>query len=128
MKPLAAFCDRIGYRHVVRQATWGAAARRGGALPFDAWIENTGVAPGYRKALPALRVRSGRGEVVIRLASDVRTWLPGDVLLAESVRVPRSLPAGSASLALGLLAPGSDTPYIRFANEGWLPLGSLRLR
>ena len=132
MKPLAEFCDRIGYRYVLRQAKWGNAVNRGGSLRVDGWIENTGVAPTYRRALPALRIVRGRGETVVPLRGDPRTWLPGDALIGQAVRIPRTLPAGRAVVSLGLVDPKTLRPIIRFASEGtdragWTELGELRL-
>ncbi len=132
LQPLAEFCDRIGYRLVLRQVKWGETAKRGGPLPTAWWIENTGVAPLYRRVVPALRLVRGRGEAVVPLRDDARTWLPGDAILDRTVTVPRALSAGRAQVFAGLVDPGSRKPVVRFASEGadaagWLPLGDLRL-
>jgi len=132
LKPLAAFCDRIGYRLVLRQARWAAAVRRGSKLPIQGWIENTGVAPIYRKVVPSLRIVRGRGEAVVPLKGDPRTWLPGDAFVDQAVSVPSTLSRGRAELFIGLVDVRAARPLVRFANEGtdaagWLPLGDFRI-
>lgn len=133
LAPLAEFCDRIGYRFVLRQARWAESIERGGSFPVECWIENTGVAPVYRPYRVALRVRWGTdGVCVLPLAVDPRTWQPGDALVEEEIRFPGHVPAGVCELSLGLLPPDSDAPAIRFAvaesdAAGWIPLGPLRV-
>lgn len=130
--PLARFCDRIGYRYVLRQVRWGTTASRGGLLPTEWWIENTGVAPIYRGVVPALRFVHGRGAAVVPLPDDARAWLPGDAILNRSIRVPRTLSAGRARVSAGLVDPATLRPRVRFASDGadpvgWIPVGDIRL-
>jgi hypothetical protein len=131
LRPLAAFCDRIGYRFVLRQVKWASTVKRGGALSTSWWIENTGVAPVYRRVVPAMRFAHGRGDVVVTLPEDARRWLPGDVIIDRAVRVPRGLARGRVRVFAGLVEPGHLRPVARFASEGadaagWLPLGEVR--
>ena len=54
-----AFCRRIGYRFVYRQALFGTPVKGGARFRFHSWIDNVGCAPIYRKYEFALRLRQG---------------------------------------------------------------------
>jgi len=130
LEPLAGFCDRIGYRFVLRQATWARQVERGGRLDVTMWIENTGVAPLYWPYELALRMRTGDRVEVLRTGIDARAWQPGDAWVEERLRVPGDLPAGEAELALGLVGAGAADAAVRFAveeaaDDGWVPLGTV---
>ena len=132
MEPLAEFCDRIGYRFVLRQATWERSVSRGGELAFTMWIENTGIAPIYRQYELALRIRSEAGEVVLPTGMDPRKWPPGDAWIEEQVVVPDSIGVGSAQLSAGLVDIETRASRVQFAveeteEEGWVPLGNLMI-
>ncbi|HTL52640.1 MAG TPA: DUF4832 domain-containing protein [Planctomycetota bacterium] len=129
---LAEFCDRLGYRFVLRQARWEATATRGGEWEYHVWIENTGVAPLYRRYLPAFRIQTDRGESLYQLESDPRTWLPGDVWLEGKLRILPDTGTGKALVSFGLLDPQTLKPAVRFAVEetdkdGWVTLDVMAL-
>ena len=132
MAPLAEFCDRIGYRFVLRQATWERNVSRGGTLDCSMWIENTGVAPIYREYELALRVQTETGAAVLTTGIDPRNWSPGDAWIEEQVTIPESIGSGSARLSAGLVNPETRAPRVRFAvdeteEDGWTPLGTLTI-
>lgn len=130
LEPLAQFCDRMGYRFVLRQAKWQSETTRGGVWAYEVWIENTGVAPVYKPYRPAFRLQFDRGCAVVPVAGDPRLWLPGDALVEGSVALPQDLPTGTAQVAFGLLHPTEERVAVRFASEGadrdgWLGLGAV---
>ena len=135
MEPLAAFCDRMGYRFVLRQALWQENAGSDGAVEAEFWIENTGTAPVYRDVTFALRLEAGDAPAVVPLDAGVRSWLPGDAIVAKTFNIPSRLRGERVRISAGLIRPGSDVPYVRFANDGagsdgadeagWLPLGDI---
>ena len=132
MEPLAAFCDRIGYRFALRQATWSRKVERGGRLDLTMWIENTGVAPLYHPYELALRLRTSEREVVLRPGIDASAWQPGDAWIEELLRLPAELPAGEAEMSAGLVHPDTGEVAVRFAvdesgEDGWVPLGQVKL-
>lgn len=132
MEPLAEFCDRIGYRFALRQATWERKAKKGGDMEFSMWIENTGIAPVYRDYKLALRIKQDQGETVLPLDADVRTWLPGDAWIEDLLRLPESLGTGDTMLYAGLVDPEKLEPQVHFAVEeaeedGWVPLGIVKI-
>ena len=133
LDPLARFCDRIGYRFVMRQAAWadGPVRRADGFRPA-CWIENTGVAPVAWPYRLAFRLRRGRRTLVLVSEADARGWLPGDAIVEDRLAIPRTLPAGRYDLAAGLVVPGETVSKVSFANRGvgadrWLALGEVRV-
>ncbi|MCW8129141.1 MAG: DUF4832 domain-containing protein [Planctomycetota bacterium] len=133
MPAVEAFCERIGYRFVYRQACYQASARKDTSFRFTTWIENTGVAPLYRHYEFALRLRQGdREEILVLEGIDPRTWLPGDVWINREIPLPQGLRPGVAELAAGLIDPQSGETRVSFAveesfSDRWLSLGYLEI-
>ena len=133
MDKLMAFCNRLGYRFILRQASVARSGRAGQSLPFHCWIENVGVAPIYRRYELAFRLRQDDQVFVIPQHDlDCRTWMPGDTCLHREIALPASLRKGMVELSLGLLAPRSQTPGVRFAikeqfADGWVPVGAVEI-
>lgn len=126
---IEAWCRQLGYRFICRLAVVDAVLRRGERAHLQAWIENTGVAPLYRRYLLAVRLRQGSQEFVQVLEDiDVRRWLPGDAWIDAGIPVPVTFSAGAVEVSLGLLDPVTRRARIRFANrdsfaDRWLYLG-----
>ena len=128
-----AFQRRMGYRLVLRRLEYPKEARAGTMIPVSMWWLNAGVAPPYRPFELALQLRSAATVSVIRLAADVKSWLPGDAVWEGGVFVPDTLTPGEYSLRLALLDPRTLQPAVRLAIEGrdedgWYGLGTLRVR
>ncbi|MBA3708960.1 MAG: DUF4832 domain-containing protein [Planctomycetes bacterium] len=129
MDRLSAFCNRLGYRFVLRQAIHPLLVARNSALSVACWIENIGVAPIYRRYDLALRLRQHDREEVIPLPDvDIRTWLPGDAWVERSVTLPAAFVAGHVRLAIGLVVPGTRDARVAFAvkevySDRWVDLG-----
>jgi hypothetical protein len=133
MDKLRAFCRKLGYRFVFRQALVSSQAPHDGTFRFQAWIENVGVAPIYRPYGFALRLRQGEHEAILPLSDiDVRTWLPGDFWMDRRIPIPAGFRPGVVELAAGLVDPASGRARVRFASrdlfsDGWLSLGGIEL-
>ncbi len=133
MDKLAAFCNKLGYRFVFRQATLSRRTARGGKFVFRAWIENTGAAPLYRRYDFALRLQQGDAQEVIVL-EDVNPcqWLPGDIWLDREIDLPRSFQSGYIELSAGLLDRRTHQPGVNFAvrerfADRWMLLGGVEV-
>jgi hypothetical protein len=130
---LAAFCRKLGYRYVFRQAIVHTQDSPRGSFRFQAWIENVGAAPIYRPYAFALRLRQGDREAVLPLPNlDIRAWLPGDTWIDRTVPVPDGFQPGWADLSAGLIDPQTRQARIRFAaqenfSDRWLCLGGIEL-
>jgi hypothetical protein len=132
IEPLMAFCNDLGYRFVLRQALLWNNVRPGEAFVPQIWIENVGVAPIYRPYVFVLRLSQGERAYEHRFSSDTCTWLPGDQVLEEEIRLPDDFQPGTAEVHAALVHPEDESRRVRFANEGvdgkgWLYLGTVQI-
>jgi hypothetical protein len=125
------FQKRMGYRLELRRFEYPATVRSGNAIPLKMWWVNVGVAPPYRPYILAVALHSSSaGDTLLEVPTDVRTWLPGDIVVEESVPVP----AGAADfdrIRVALLDPRTHKPAIRLGiagrtDDGWYDLGSIK--
>ena len=123
---------KMGYRLVLRKLTYPARVPPGGALPFQSWWENKGVAPCYEDFALALRLEGKTRTVVRTTDAHIPSWLPGDILHDGRVFLPKDLPEGSYELQLGIVDRDTREPKVRLAIEGrtsagWYPTGSINV-
>ncbi len=134
MGQLAAFCRKLGYRFVLRQATLSTRVRPRGEFVFRVWIENIGIAPLYRRYDFALRLTQGDNQKVIVFDDvDPRRWVPGDVWIDRKLRMPDLFEPGWIEVCAGLLDPNSHEPKVSFAVkerylDRWTMLGGIEVR
>ena len=132
IEPLTRFCDRLGYKFVLRQALIDVRVKPGETFGAEIWIENVGVAPIYHEYDFVLKLTQEGRTHVYRSGAEVKKWLPGDAWLREETTVPRTFQPGSAMLSAALVRRDDQTRTVRFANEeadddGWLPLGTVAI-
>ncbi len=131
---LADFCNHLGYRFVYRQAQYPQWESVDGTIAFQSWIENVGVAPLYRDSGFALRFRQDDREAIVVLEGiDVRTWLPGDVLIDRRIDLPKGFRPGWLQIAAGIVDRRTLKPVVSFATtdefqDRWVDLGGLELK
>lgn len=134
MDKLQDFCNRLGYRFIIRQASVQVEATPGGQFAFQCWIENVGVAPIYRRYEFALRLTQGEKHFIIPLKDiDIRKWLPGDVWLERTLPTPAGVQKGWADFSVGLIDPRTQKACVRFAvkeqyRDGWVPLAGIEIK
>jgi len=83
----------------------------------------------YRPYILAVALHSSSGDTLLEIPTDVRKWLPGDIVVEENVPVP----AGAADfnrIRVALLDPRTHKPAIRLGiagrtEDGWYDLGSI---
>lgn len=130
---LDAFQKRMGYRLLLRQASWPRRVVAGAPADITMWWLNAGVAPMYRPYRLALAIDDGGDRrAVIDLPDDVRTWLPGDAVVEGPAHIPASIAPGRFRLRLALLDPRTGRPAIRLAidgrqPDGWYDLGPIEV-
>jgi hypothetical protein len=129
----------LGYRFVLQQATYSAAAQAGGNLTMTLTLKNEGWAAPFNPRLVELILRRAtNGDVyAFPLAAEPRFWLAGSDThtIHQVVALPLNLPAGDYELLLNLPDPAASlyarpAYSIRFANSDlWEPTtGYNRLR
>jgi hypothetical protein len=120
----------LGYRFVIKQATFSAAVAAGGRMDVALTVANVGSAPFYYRwpveasLLDAARTVVWHGT----FAADITQWLPGGATNDVEASFTPDVPAGTYTLAVAVLDPAGDTPSLRFANTnyyggGHTPLG-----
>ena len=126
------FTKRMGYRLELRRFEYQAQVRAGGLMSVQMWWVNVGVAPPYRRYVPAIEIKNEYASGLIRLNSDVTQWLPGnDIILDETVWIPELGP-GTYEVCIGLLDPFSGKPAIKLPLKGrtednWHSLGRIEI-
>ena len=127
------FLRRAGYRLELRQMTYPKTVKPGGTMPVHLHWFNSGVAPPYRPWVVALALSSPEDTAVIRLAADVRTWLPDDAVIDATLYVPETLQPKSYRVRVALLDPRTDAPAVRLGiagrkPDGWYDLGWINVK
>ncbi len=125
--------NKMGYRFVLRRFSCPAEVKPHEKLVFTSWWENKGVAPCYRKFPLALRLRSNNRTEVFVLDTDIREWLPGDILFDDAVFLPLDMPEGDYEFELAKLDPGTLKPKLKLAiegkdSDGWYKIGKIKVR
>jgi Domain of unknown function (DUF4832) len=145
------FLKRLGYRFVLREASYSADVAPGASLTIESSWQNLGSAPCYRPYRLAWRLKAGTQEF-ITADVPVNGWMPGDmpVFTAEFLKDPQDLPAGplveqrstihvpaelagvECELAVAIVGEKDSTPAIRLAiggrgEDGWYRLGTVHV-
>jgi hypothetical protein len=121
---------RLGYRFVLRQFNLPLESKPGAKIPFWFWVENIGVAPLYRPYVLALRFRQGRNAYISKIRTDIRSWLPGDSVLGDTIAFPKELKRGEVDVDIAIVDEKSLKPRVLFAiqerlEDGWHPLAKM---
>lgn len=96
--------NRLGYRFVLKSATFPSVAVIGGVLDVTINIENVGYASPFNDRPVQLILRNqGTGKVsAINFNTDVRKWYSGTVSLIDKLVLPSDLMAGTYDLLFNL--------------------------
>ena len=123
----------LGYRYVLKDATFTAQVQSGGNLPVSFTVTNKGNAPFYyRWPVKATLLRADRSVAWSgSFSADIRGWLPGQsYTVSQAFALPANLNLGVYTLALSINDPAGDAPSLRFANRnyyggGWTVVGKV---
>ncbi len=147
------FLRRLGYRLVIREFKHRKQIRRGKPLVLTMKWQNVGSAPCYRPYRVAYRIKAENGYVRTFVGKlTVEKWMPGSVEVftkefmkappdlppgeivevRDSIVLPADIPAGTFSLAIGVVGERSTEPVLRLAikgrgDDGWYPLSKLQV-
>jgi hypothetical protein len=124
---------KMGYRFVLRKFSYPAEIRPRGKLAFRSWWENKGVAPAYHQWPLAIRLKNAQHSEILLTDTDIRGWLPGDVIYDSAVFLPVSVPEGQYDLEIAIVEPRTRQPHVRLAIEarkpdGWYRMGTITVR
>jgi hypothetical protein len=92
---------RLGYRLILKSATFNETIEASGRLELTVELENQGFASPINPR-PILAVLDGPKRVELELSIDPRTWEAGASAFTESLKLPTDLVDGSYTLALWL--------------------------
>lgn len=123
----------LGYRYVLKNATFATQVASGGNLSLSFSVTNKGNAPFYyRWPVKATLLRADRTVAWSgAFSADIRSWLPGQsYTVSQAFALPAGLTSGVYTLALSVNDPAGDAPSLRFANTsyyagGWTVLGKV---
>ncbi len=129
------FEKKLGYRIVLRSATFPQAAAPGAALEARMTWANVGVAPCYHDFYPALALADASGKVAwsrVFENDSIRSWLPGETSTALDAALPATLAPGAYTLLVGI-TDKTASPAVRLAiegrrDDGWYPLGTVDVK
>lgn len=128
---LANFCDKLGYRFVLRQVEFNRESSKNGNWTFELWCENTGVAPMYRRYDLAVKFKRGDLETVFATGDDTSTWFPGDIIIKRELPAREIIGAGETEVYIGIVDSDKQAK-IRFAvkesgDDPWIALGKIKI-
>jgi hypothetical protein len=105
---MASIKKKLGYRIVLRTATFPVQAKRGALINISLQMENTGYAAPFNPRPVQLVLRNTRtqAEYPCNVKADVRYWFTGNISLYAPIQLPKNIPAGSYRLFLHL--PDAD--------------------
>jgi len=122
---MAAIKNNLGYRFVLKNATFPTKAKTGAAVKVSINLDNVGYASPFNPRPVQLVLRnSSTGAVkTFSFATDIRKWFSGSIVLEQEFTLPADVLAGEYDLLLNMpdkYASISNRPEysIRLANAG----------
>ncbi len=118
----------LGYRFVLKEATYKINARVGETVNIAFKVSNDGSAPFYYKWPLVVSIIDENFNIVSNTKTDIdiTKWIEGDYNEKISFKIPSNIPDGKYYVALSIQE--KNTPSLRFANinyfnGGYTPLG-----
>jgi hypothetical protein len=132
MPAILDFCDKIGYRFVLRQMLTPTSIGKNRKFHFSMWVDNTGTAPLYHQYDLAFKLKQGRKISIVRAKSVPGKWMPGSNWIEETLDLATISP-GKVEIAVGILPKNTNTPKIKFAingldSDGWFVLSDFDVK
>ncbi len=125
---------KLGFRLVLRSATFNKRATPGEAMKMSMKWENIGIAPPYRDHRIAFRLRDKNNTLqgVSITGTSIAGWLPGEKIPEVIYNLPSDLHEGDYELEMGIVFHSSIEHTIPIANkgktsDGWYKLGNLEI-
>ncbi len=123
----------LGYRYVVKEASYSSEVEPGSRLTVEIAVTNVGAAPFYYSWPVQVALLRQDLSVAWRgtLDADITHWVEcRDYKVSGQFVIPGILPRGIYILALCICDPAGMQPSLRFANVnyyrgGWMPIGEI---
>lgn len=135
MPKLEKLARLAGARFVLRELTHEQTVQRGKLLNLRMKWANVGVGKTHHPYAPRLVLLDAAGQPILTrdIPVDLRSWLPGEHDLTESVPVPQGVETGEYTLALTLVDPGGQRRPFRLAidapeTEGRYKLSQVKVK
>jgi hypothetical protein len=127
----------VGYRYLVKSATFPSIANPGSALPIDMTWTNVGYAPNYPKMGQTFTEHTylidANGNVVVDDPSNANTasWIPGDHLVSQVINLPSNLAAGTYQIKVAIIDRRTGLPinlaFVGRDENGRYPLDTITI-
>ena len=122
--------SKMGYHFHIECAEYKETAASGEETELRLTIENTGVAPIYKKHPLLLRLKGETEEYIFETNADITKWMPGKTTLTLPVTLPAH--ASNKTYNLQLKIPNPITESIAFATDlktenGWHEIGEIKI-
>jgi len=142
---------RLGYRLALKELQHPKEVKAGENLEIATKWQNTGSAPCYRPYRVAYRLSNHDGYTETFVGKvTVDEWMPGEIELfteeffkqpadlppgpinevAETIHLPKDLPSGTFTLAIGVVGVEDSEPVVQLGikgrgEDGWYPLSTV---
>lgn len=94
--------SKMGYHFAIDSFKYPETASSGDELEFELNINNTGVAPIYKKADLKIRLVNDKKEYIFNTDIDVKKWFPGKYENKFSVILPEDIVSGSYDIEINI--------------------------
>ena len=120
---------RMGYRFSARFIEHPKSAHPGDEAIINVCMENRGVAPIYRRYPLKLRLVSESDSYEFICDADITTWLPGNYLIEEEIKLPEDMKCGEYSIEIGITDGKTDVLIATDAprNGAFSVIGKIRV-
>lgn len=107
--------SKMGYHFVLEYFKFPEEAAKGDELELKIGVDNTGVAPLYRKMPLMVRFTSGEESFTVDSGVDVTKWLPGKNVEKMNIAMPDSVKPGTYKIEIGIY--DEVNPVIYFCTD-----------
>lgn len=126
-----AWLKKMGYRFSLRNIRYPSEASAGDTLQISTWIENTGVAPIYKRIPLKFMFKNSERAVTVETDADIREWMPGDSIERLSVKLPSEVTEGEYDIFVGITdGNGLDVKFATAAEKdgAFLKVGRITIK
>ncbi|MBQ3574826.1 MAG: DUF4832 domain-containing protein, partial [Clostridia bacterium] len=110
-----AWVSKMGYHFYLKACEYEETAAKGDVFCIRLKIENTGVAPIYKKLPVTLRLSGEKNAFDIKTDIDITKWMPGNN--EEEIYITPPAEAECGIYTLSVTIPSIVTEYIAFASD-----------